>query len=246
MSVHSVSEKAAQRGEPSYVWRVGQQRRFDMMIADAGDLSEAVVLVDGCGVGEYFARIHEKARFTIGLDIEFERAIQAKAKTKNVLCAAGENLPFREHTFQVVISHEVIEHVQDDRLAVAEILRTLKAGGRLLLFCPNRWYPFETHGIYWKGKYCFGNIPFVNYLPTILRNKLVPHVRAYRKKDLQNLIKNLDVKIVDHRIIFGAYDNLIARWPLMGKILRTAMHLLEKTPLCVFGLSHYIVVEKTS
>ncbi len=47
----------------------------------------------------------------------------------------------------------------------SEIFRVLKPGGRLVLFCPNRGYPFETHGIYWRGKYHFGNIPLVNYLP---------------------------------------------------------------------------------
>ncbi len=30
-------ERAALRGEPSYVWRAGQQRRLEMILAAAGD-----------------------------------------------------------------------------------------------------------------------------------------------------------------------------------------------------------------
>jgi SAM-dependent methyltransferase len=138
----------------------------------------------------------------------------------------------------------VIEHVQDDRLAICEMARLLKPGGRIVLFAPNRGYPFETHGIYWKGTYSFGNKLFVNYLPRALRNRLAPHVRVYSKKDLQRLFEGLPVKFIERIVIFGAYDNLIARFGPLGKILRGTLQFLEKTPLKILGLSHFWVVEK--
>ena len=138
----------------------------------------------------------------------------------------------------------MIEHVQDDRAAICEMIRTLRPGGRIVLFVPNRGYPFETHGIYWKGTYSFGNKLFVNYLPRALRNKLAPHVRVYSKRDLQKLFNDLPVKYIERTIIFGAYDNIIARTGILGKILRSVLQILEKTPLRVFGLSHFWVVEK--
>ena len=85
----------------------------------------------------------------------------------------------QELYFSLILSHEVLEHVQDDRRSVEEMVRTLKPGGRIVLFVPNRGYPFETHGIYWRGRYHFGNIPLVNYLPRRLRDRLAPHVRSY-------------------------------------------------------------------
>ena len=51
-----------------------------------------------------------------------------------------------------------------------------RPGGRLVLFCPNRGWPFEQHGIYWRGHYRFGNIPLVNYLPRVWRDQLAPHI----------------------------------------------------------------------
>jgi hypothetical protein len=52
------------------------------------------------------------------------------------------------------------------------------------------------------------------------------------------------VKIIEQTIVFGAYDNLIARFGAFGKILRGLLQALESTPLKWFGLSHFWVVEK--
>jgi len=53
------------------------------------------------------------------------------------------------------------------------------------------------------------------------------------------------VKLISRRIIFGAYDNIIARSPLLGSALRRFLQWLEHTPLRSLGLSHVWVVEKT-
>lgn len=240
-----IIEKAAERGVPSQVWRAGQERRLRMIREAAGQRSKGVVLVDGCGVGVYLARLAEDARQAIGLDIEHERAVEARQRANLVVCAAGEDLPLPSNLFDLVLSHEVLEHVRDDRQAICEIVRVLKPGGRLVLFCPNRGYPFETHGIYWGGKYRFGNIPLVNYLPRRWRNRLAPHVRVYSAGDLQKLFEQLPVQFVQRTVIFGAYDNLIQRFGLVGKALRFLLQALEQTPLRVLGLSHFWVVEKT-
>jgi SAM-dependent methyltransferase len=127
---------------------------------------------------------------------------------------------------------------------VEEIVRSLRPGGRLVLFCPNRGYPFETHGVYWRGKYHFGNIPLINYLPRVWRDRLAPHVKVYTRRDLQRLFAGLPVRVVRRTIIFGAYDNIIARWPRLGQALRAVLQGLESTPLRALGLSHFWVVEK--
>ena len=137
-----------------------------------------------------------------------------------VLNGAGEALPVEDKKFDLVLSHEVLEHVADDRRCLEEMVRVLKPGGRLVLFVPNRGYPFETHGIYWRGKYHFGNIFGVNYLPRKWRNKLAPHVRVYSGKDLAKLMEGLPVRVVEKTVIFGAYDNIIARNRLLGNTLK--------------------------
>jgi SAM-dependent methyltransferase len=237
-------QKAALRGEPSYIWRQGQQRRLEMILRAAGDRIKRRILENGCGIGLYVEHLESHGGKVIGLEYDFPRAAEAAKRSRGILNAAGENLPFPSSTFDLILSHEVIEHVADDRVAVHEMVRALNPGGRILLFCPNRGYPFETHGVYWNHKYYFGNKPFVNYLPRIWRNRLVPHVRAYSSRDLEELFKGLPIRLVQRTIIFGAYDNIIALSPFIGKSLRVILQALEKTPLRVFGLSHFWVIEK--
>jgi SAM-dependent methyltransferase len=245
-------QKAALRGEPSYVWREGQQRRLEMILKAAGERIEGRVLENGCGVGMYVEHLAPYGGCIIGLEYDFERAAEASSRSPNIFNAAGESLPLLPGSFDLILSHEVLEHVQDDVQAAQEMVRVLrspdpalgKPGGRIVIFAPNRGYPFETHGIYWNGKYSFGNKLFVNYLPRKWRDKLAPHVRIYNRSDLAELFDGLSVKFIERTVIFGAYDNIIVRFGVFGKVLRAILQFLEKTPLKGLGLSHFWVVEK--
>jgi len=247
---HRNLDKAARCGEPSYVWRAGQQRRLHMILEAAGPLLAAgTTLENGCGVGMYVHRLSPYVGRITGLEYDFARAQEAHAvalglPNASIVNAAGEGLPYPDGAFSLILSHEVLEHVADDRQAERQMVRVLRQGGRMVVFVPNRGYPFETHGIYWRGRYHFGNIPLVNYLPLRLRNRLAPHVRIYTAGDLERLFIGLPVRFITRTVIFGAYDNIIARRPSLGRLLRSVLQALEHSPLCWFGLSHFWVVEK--
>ena len=248
----SFPDKAATRGHPSYIWRAGQERRFQMVRRWATLASQRVLDV-GCGVGMYTAAFLRQTPHVFGVEIERERALEARDRAAGVIQSPGEHLPFPDATFDVVFSHEVLEHVADDRACVTEMVRVTRCpepaegrpGGRIVVFVPNRLYPFETHGIFWRGNYHFGNVPLVNWLPTPLRNRLAPHVRAYTAGGLRHLFDGLPVRIIHHTQIFPGYDNIVARAPGLGRALRAFTYALERTPLRVFGLSHLLVVERT-
>ena len=238
------SSLAAVRGEPSYVWRAGQERRLQM-IARWAKLEDAVVLEHGAGIGMYASQI--RRRFTEhveAFDIELERVIEARDEIPGAIVAAAEFLPYPSGTFDTLFSNEVLEHVADDRLAAAEIVRVLKPGGRAVILVPNRWYPFETHGHYWRGEYHFGNTPLINYLPDAARNRLAPHVRAYTRRGLLALFAGLPARVVHHRRVYGGYDNLIRRFGRRAQVMRDTLYKAEGTPMDAFGLSHFLVIEK--
>ena len=239
----ALSDRRATRGEPSYVWRAGQERRF-CQVRHWAPLEGRCVLDVGCGVGMYTAAFLRETPHVFGVEIERERALEARERAAGVVQTPGERLPFPDATFDVVFSHEVLEHVTDDRACVAEMVRVTQPGGRIVIFVPNRLYPFETHGIFWRGRYHFGNAPLVNWLPTPLRDYLAPHVRAYTAGGLRCLFDGLPVRVVHHTCIFPGYDNVVARAPVLGKALRAVTYALERTPLRAFGLSHLLVMER--
>jgi SAM-dependent methyltransferase len=217
-----------------------------MILAAAPTQARGRVLDDGCGIGSYVGRLSELAREVYGLDFELERVQEGARRLgqTDLLCGVGEHLPFRDCAFDMVLSNEVIEHVDDDREAVREMVRVTRPGGRVLIFCPNRWYPVEQHGIYWRGRYHFGNVPLVNYLPDPLRNRLAPHVRVYTWRRLAELFTDLPARVVARSVVFGGYDNLAARFGPAGRALRSALHAAERTPFRTLGLSHFVVLER--
>jgi SAM-dependent methyltransferase len=236
------ANRSALRGEPGYTWRSGQERRLDK-IQQWVDLSGRI-LDNGCGLGTYLEALGPFSKARFGLEVEFDRAVVSRPRAEGIVQGVCEHLPYAGATFDIVLSNEVIEHVADDALACSEMVRVLKPGGRILVFCPNRWYPVEQHGVYWRGEYRFGNIPLVNYLPDALRNRLAPHVRTYSKGALLRLFAGLPVSIIHYSRIFGGYDNIEARWSRAGKVIKDTLYAAENTPLSVLGLSHLLVVEK--
>jgi SAM-dependent methyltransferase len=246
-------EKAIVLGHPSYVWRFGQERRLNLVRRHVS-LEGRTILDVGCGMGMYVRAFRRFSDDVHGVDLDGDKLADAGRELPNLCVSVAEALPYPDGVFDVVLSHEVIEHVSDDRQALAEAVRMLKRpaldegrpGGRLVIFAPNRLYPFETHGVFWRGSYQAGNIPLVNYLPERWRARFCPHVRAYTRRDLRRLLDGLPVRIEAHTQIFPGYDKIVHRYPAVGSWLRRATYLMERTPLRILGLSHFLVVERTS
>jgi SAM-dependent methyltransferase len=230
-------------GQPSYVWRFGLERRFELIRRHV-PLEGRRILDIGCGIGTFVQRLRNFSPHVYGVDIDQERVRKGAMTLPCLAVAVSECLPFADATFDVVLLHEVLEHVRDDRLTLREAGRVTRPGGRIVIYCPNRLYPFETHGIFLGKRYLFGNIPLVNYLPDGLRNRLVPHVRAYTRRDLRRLFAGMAARPIVHTCVFPGFDNVAARSALASSILRRVLYPLENTPLRNFGLSHFVVLEK--
>lgn len=239
-------EQAIHLGHPSYTWRAGQERRLDIL-RQSVDLDQRRILDVGCGLGMYTEAFRRYSPYVYGIEVDLLRAVQALSRTMGVVQATGEAIPFDNDSFDVVFSHEVLEHVADDGQVVREAVRVTKPGGYIAIFVPNRLWPWETHGVYWRGQYHFGNIPLVNYLPDVWRKRLAWHVRVYTKRALFALFGDLPVRILMHRTIYPGFDNVVKRSPGLGRLVRTVSYLFERlSVLDQFGLSHFMVVEKTA
>ncbi len=239
---------AARLGNPSFVWRRGQERRLEF-IERHSPLRGRLVLDLGCGLGEYVRAFARQGACAIGCDIEASRLTESRRRSLSsgesdtwFLAAAAESLPFANASLDLVVLNEVIEHVADHEQTLREVSRVLVPGGRCLIFAPNRLYPFETHGIYWRRRYVFGNIPLVNWLPRRLRDRLVPHARVYRHGDWGPLAESAGLEVVAHRYVYPGFDNVAARSRRLGALLRAVCYWAEGNPLRRFGLSHLVVL----
>lgn len=238
------ADKSIVLGHPSYVWRFGQDRRLDLINRHA-PLAGRRLLDVGCGLGMYVRKFRAFSPAAFGVDIDQEKLAEGAKELPNLAQSVAEALPFPEGAFDVVLLHEVIEHVRSDREAVAEACRCLRPGGRLVVFAPNRLYPLETHGIYLGKRYVYKLAPIIPWLPDPLRGRFCPHVRTYTAGDMRRLVEGLPGDIVCLAQVYPGYDKIASRRPRLARLLRGVTYLLESTPLRAFGISHLMVFEKS-
>jgi SAM-dependent methyltransferase len=98
------------------------------------------VLDAGCGGGGMPVSLAEEARFVVGIDPaeRFQDAGVRLARERRLAnlrfaLADGMALPFADGTFDLVLSHAVIEHVADAARYLKECARVLAPGGALYL-----------------------------------------------------------------------------------------------------------------
>lgn len=93
----------------------------------------------GCGTGIYSIWLAEKGLSVTGVDLSNEMLKVAieKSNHKNLSIdykqADLHHLPYEDHTFDLVVCNIVLEFVDSPELVIAEGLRVLKKGGRLVV-----------------------------------------------------------------------------------------------------------------
>ena len=194
----------------------------------------------GCGDGGFTVVLGRRFREVHGIDVQdayletFRAAVRGDARY-SVAKMSASAMTFPDAHFDTIVTIETLEHVPDLDGAAREISRVLRPGGELVITVPNRWFPFENHGIRIGSWERGGRIPLLTYLPWLHRRISV--ARVFKAGDLDSLF-------VPHGLVRAG---LGYAWPTFehpGNFLQPllkplfgAMRKMERSPLRMFGSS---------
>ena len=143
ISEHLIQSHADRRFRSEYDYALFEYYRSAKVLAfldRAGVEVHGRVLDAGCGGGGMPLSLAEHADTVIGIDpvnrfgdAGITLAHERKLSHLHFLQADGMRLPFADGSFDLVLSHAVIEHVEDAALYLRECRRVLAPGGRFFL-----------------------------------------------------------------------------------------------------------------
>lgn len=173
-----------------------------------GQKLKAVVEI-GCGISP----LSNHARRTVFTDLSFQ-ALSVLKHIQNhgeYVVADGCHLPFKSRVFSHVISSEVLEHIPDDRPAIAEMARIVTHSGKLVITFPHR-----------KCYYSFDD-------------QYVGHFRRYEIGEIEKRLKRTGIQIEKIEKILGPLEKIamLAAVALYQRLYRWVGQNSIKAPACL-------------
>lgn len=174
------------------------------------------ILDIGCGTGLLLSQV--KARKRVGVDVSPRLLGQLRNNSLHLIQSDAETLPFKQGSFDLVYSVNLLEHVPHPGTVVNEGVGVLKRGGKLVLITPN------------------GDLTLFLEIADRLKLKAPegPH-RFLTTKEIMDIIPKNTVKIIK-------YERLVL-FPKGPRFVLGALERLE--PIVRLGFFHLVVLEKT-
>lgn len=124
--------------EATHWWFVGRRRLLARELQFVGASADWRTLDLGSGTGGNL-RLLRDLGFSdrLGMDVSYWAAAAcARKRLAPMLLANATALPFADASFDLVIAMDVLEHIDDDDQAAAEICRILRPGGVAIVTVP--------------------------------------------------------------------------------------------------------------
>lgn len=205
----------------------------------------------GCANGSYTAALLDYGTTTaVGVDTLTERIARAHSSWASLypqlrfVSASAEGLPFPDASFDGVLLNEVLEHVTDELQTLREIFRILRPGGHLVIMSPNRWFPFEGHGLRLGSRRLEFPVPLLPWLPRSVGQRFM-WARNYWPGELREIVHHQGFIIC----LIGFVWPVLEQHPWLPRPFlrhyRAFIPMAESLPLLRrFGLSILLVAHK--
>jgi SAM-dependent methyltransferase len=138
-------ERQTHRAEDRHWWYRGRRTVLDGVIAGLGLPEPARVLDAGCGSGRNMVELARHGSVT-GVELsDTSVALARERDVGEVVAGSVLEMPFAENSFDLAVSLDVIEHLDDDLAALREFRRTVAPGGALLVTVPAYQWLWSGH-----------------------------------------------------------------------------------------------------
>lgn len=183
------------------------------------------ILEVGVGTGTDFIQWVRAGANAYGIDLSPESIRQTviRLKTyglevKKLKVADAESLPYPDHFFDIVYSWGVIHHTPDTQKALEEMVRVCEPGGICKIMVYNRHSLFAFY--VWLKRALFAGKPWKSFSWCLSHHLESPDTKAFTKKEMRNMIKDLPVENLAIAPGLTYYDTLGYRSKWIHRLAR--------------------------
>jgi SAM-dependent methyltransferase len=226
----SVYQHMAEMDQRHWWYRARRQVLAALIAREVHPPAKAQILEIGCGTGHNLAMLAQFGRVD-ALELDDEaRALAEQRLGRKVMSAPLPGLAgVKKAHYDLVAALDVIEHIDEDRAALASIAARLKPGGKLLMTVPAHQWMWSAHDVanHHQRRYSkrglrrlieqsplkLDRIGYFNSLlfPLAVAERLASKLRGKEDADLSLPPKPLNAAL---ETLFAAERHLVARLPL--------------------------------
>ena len=138
-------EHQTHQAEDRHWWYRGRRTVLDGVIAGLGLPADPRILDAGCGSGRFMVELAKLGTVT-GVELSDTSVVLARERQLGeVISGSVLEMPFADDSFDLAVSLDVIEHLEDDLGALRELRRTIAPGGALLVTVPAYQWLWSGH-----------------------------------------------------------------------------------------------------
>jgi SAM-dependent methyltransferase len=138
-------EHQTHQAEDRHWWYRGRRTVLDGVIAGLCLPADPRILDAGCGSGRFMVELAKLGTVT-GVELSNTSVSLARQRQLGeVFEGSVLEMPFPENSFDLAVSLDVIEHLEDDLAALRELRRTIAPGGALLVTVPAYQWLWSGH-----------------------------------------------------------------------------------------------------
>lgn len=184
--MHPEEFREMQALEEDHWWFRGKRLLLQALLARTGAADR--VLDVGCGTGGVLLALADRAAMVAGVDTALLALEFCREKgLRNVVQGSATALPFATGSFDVCVMMDVLEHLDDESMLLAEVRRVLRPGGAALISVPAFRALWSQHDVTFQ------------------------HRRRYRRRELEDTVRRAGL-----RVEWSSYTNFFLFPPALA------------------------------